>query len=85
MRVQPGEYQILKITTPDWTKRTSPEDARSEERQTGGEETVTDLHRCKITEGVEVSMWNPEKSTFPTLITFSQSEGSCLALRELNW
>lgn len=74
MHVQPAEYQILKITTPDRAKRTSPEDARSEERQTGEEETVTDLHRYKITEGVEVSTWNPEKSTFPTLTTLKVSK-----------
>lgn len=63
----------MKIVTPDWTKRPSREDARSEERQTGGEETVTDLDRCKVTEGVEVSMWNPENSIFPMLNTFRVS------------
>lgn len=48
----------------------TPKDTRSKERQIRREDTVNDLVRCKITEGVEVSMWSPENSAFPRLNTF---------------
>lgn len=68
---------------PNTVKIITPEDARSEERQTGWEETATDPDRCTITEVAEVSMCNPENSEFPKLNTFRVSEGHVWHLE--NW